>query len=162
TAKLIVYACPVGELNDQVEAYLAASRARYGENAAHRYMPHVTLTSFFDDQPASIPSYAGTLEAALARARPDQPPAIVEARARKPDDNFHRLTMDAPWLQAITADFIRLADSPTRAEPLKPKDGLHLSLAYAFPPAQNAGLADLARAMVDPGAPARWELRLYQ
>ena len=45
--KLIVYACPVGELAEQLETYFSKSRLACGPNQAHQYMPHCTLTGFF-------------------------------------------------------------------------------------------------------------------
>ena len=38
---------------------------------------------------------------------------------------------------------------------------LHVTLAHQYLPEHHSTLEDLARTMVDPQAPARWELRLY-
>ncbi len=159
---LIVYACPAGALAAQLERYFAASLARFGPNSAHAYMPHVTLTGFFDDAPQSVPVYAAALEAALEAAHPGipEPPLTITDMLLR--DTFHGLTIESPWLRALVADFAARADSPTRASPLRLKDWLHLSLAYGFAPEQGDGLAALARALVDAAAQVTWELRLYE
>ena len=48
--EFIVYACPVGTLAGQLDLFFARSRAECGENAAHAYPPHCTLTGFFHSQ----------------------------------------------------------------------------------------------------------------
>jgi len=157
----IVYACPVGALNDQVAAYFLAAQKAFGPNPAHEYMPHCTLTGFFQDAHAALPLYGSALAAALADAGPAPTPAVevVETLFR---DDFHGLALTSPWLTQLTASFAQRAHSPTRQASLRLKTWLHLSFAYGFAPEQGPGLARLARAMIDPTAPARWELRLYE
>jgi hypothetical protein len=158
----IVYACPRGKLATQLAGYFAASREHVGINTAHHYMPHSTLTGFFHDQPAAVSSYCTALEAALYRARPYRPPAALSILGMELQEDFHGLLLDGPWLKALIADFARSAHSPTRQDALRPKDWLHLSLAYGFPPEQHGPLATLARALVDIRAPVAWELGLYE
>ena len=66
--QFIIYACPVGELNTQIETYFAESH-QYGENKAHKYMPHCTLTGFFTEDFDAIPSYLQALDTAYTSAR---------------------------------------------------------------------------------------------
>jgi ubiquitin-associated SH3 domain-containing protein len=54
--ELIVYACPVGELNEKIEAYFRKTRDVCGANSAHNYMPHCSLTGFFQDSETAISS----------------------------------------------------------------------------------------------------------
>ncbi|SRR5258706_15812318 len=65
-------------------------------------------------------------------------------------------------LQALSADFAHSTHSPTRRDALRPKDWLHLSLAYGFPPERHGPLARLARELVDISAPVQWESCFYE
>ena len=159
SCELILYACPVGELATQLDAYYARTRAEFGPNTAHRYPPHVTLTGFFHDTAAAIPIYIQALATALAAA--PQPPTITITGTMF-EPTFHGLLIESPWLKDLTKAFAWLAHSPTRRDALRLKDWLHLSLAYDFPPEHHAPLAECGRAMVDIAASVRWELRLYE
>lgn len=159
SCELILYACPVGELAIQLDAYYARTCAEFGPNAAHRYPPHVTLTGFFHDTVAAIPIYIQALTVALAAA--PQPPKITITGATF-TPTFHGVLIESPWLVDLTRTFARLAHSPTRRDALRLKDWLHLSLAYDFSPEHHAPLAECGRAMVDITASVWWELRLYE
>lgn len=157
--ELIVYACPTGELAGQLEAYYTRARTAFGANAAHRYSPHITLTGFFHDTVASIPIYVNALAEALAVA--PQPP-MVAITGLMFEPHFHGLLIESPWLKNLTQAFAWLAQSPTRADAIRLKDWLHLSLAYKFQPEHAAPLKAVAREMVDISAPVVWELRFYE
>ncbi len=43
-SQFIVYACPQGELAEQIQDFYQESLDLCGFNAAHNYMPHCTLT----------------------------------------------------------------------------------------------------------------------
>src|ERR1700712_3050999 len=135
---LIVYVCPLGALAEQLDRYYAQSKALCGPNAAHSYMAHCTLTGFFHDDADAIPIYVDALDAALRRARPEQPMPALEIGSMELGVEFHGLLLKGQWLQALIADFARTVESPTRRDALRLKDWLHLSLAYAFPPEQHA------------------------
>ena len=158
----IVYACPQGELANQIEQYFAASRVLCGPNAAHTYMPHCTLTGFFHDDAAAIASYIEALDAALRRARPHQPAQALTIDRMELSHDFHGLMLRGAWLQAVLRDFASAARSPTRRDALRLKDWLHLSLAYRFPPEHHDPLADLARKLVDIDAAVTWQLHFYE
>jgi hypothetical protein len=161
-AGIIVYACPLGPLAAQLDRYFAAARDACGPNTAHEYMPHVTLTGFFQDAPEALPSYAAALEAARERAAATRPEEPLEVTGMALNVEFHGLLLEGAWLKRLVADFAASAGSPPRREAIRLKEWLHLSLAYGFPPEQHGRLAELARALVDPRSPAAWELRLYQ
>ena len=158
----IVYACPLGELADQIDHYFAVSRAVCGPDAAHDYMPHCSLTGFFHDDLDAIPAYIEALDAALRRTRPMQPVPVLTIDRIELREDFHGLLLSSPWLQALSADFVRSVCSPTRRDALRLKNWLHLSLAYTFRAEQQTTLADLARTIVDITAPVSWELRFYE
>lgn len=160
--KLIVYACPVGELADQLETYFSKSRVNFGPNQAHQYMPHCTLTGFFEDTTHSIPKYTQTLERSLKRYRRSQPAPPLAVTGMTFRDDWHGLELSSDWLKKLVLDFVCTATSPTRKTPLRPKDWLHLSLAYGFAPDQAEALKTLAQEVVDFTAPTDWELRFYQ
>ncbi|MGF1458269.1 MAG: hypothetical protein ACFBSG_04515 [Leptolyngbyaceae cyanobacterium] len=161
-AKFIVYACPVGELANQLEVYFNKSRHACGPNAAHQYMPHCTLTGFFEDARSSIPKYTQSLERSLKRYRRSQPTPPIEVKDMLFRPDWHGLELTSEWLKKLVLDFVCTATSPTRKSPLRPKDWLHLSLAYDFATDQESALKALASELVDPLAAVDWELRFYQ
>ncbi len=158
----IIYACPLGELANQIEQYFVASRAIFGPNAAHAYMPHCTLTGFFHDAAAAIASYIEAVDAALRRARPDQPAQALTIDRMELSQDFHGLVLRGPWLKAVISDFASAACSPTRRDALRLKDWLHLSLAYGFLPDHQDPLANLACKLIDIDAPVAWQLHFYE
>ena len=160
-AELIVYACPLGVLAEQLDAYLARALRDVGRNAAHGYMPHCTLTGFFHDDAASVPHYRATLAQALASAG-SQDTTQIQIEGLHLTETFHFLKLESSWSIALIQAFADLAQSPTRRDSLRLKDWLHVSLAYQFPAERHEPLAALARAMVDPNASVAWELRLYE
>jgi ubiquitin-associated SH3 domain-containing protein len=160
--RYIVYACPVGALSEQLDAFYARSLAEVGRNAAHAYMPHVTLTGFFTDAPESVPAYLEALAMAREAAWPSRTELPLAITGVELGERFHGLLLEGDWLKGLIKDFAARADSPTRSESLRLKDWLHLSLAYDFPPDQGPPLAEMARAMVDLRAPVMWELRFYE
>jgi ubiquitin-associated SH3 domain-containing protein len=162
TVELIVYACPVGELADQLDGYFAVVRERFGRNTAHAFMPHVTLTGFFRDEPSSVRGYVEAVGRGIeAAGRPPTPVAVVTGVILEP--GFHRLAVDAPWFESVVDRFrVEAAASPTRHDDIRPKRDLHLSLAYDFADEQHESLARLATELVDPRAPCGWTLHLFE
>lgn len=161
-AELIVYACPVGPLADQLNAYFVQSLHQCGHNTAHDFMPHCTLTGFFHDAPAAVPLYRTALDDALRTAQATKPDPVIRVNKLSTGEEWHGLELDSPWLRALVADFAARANSPTRVDELRLKEWLHLSLAYGFVSTQENRLGQLAHQLVDPAAPVSWELRLYQ
>jgi ubiquitin-associated SH3 domain-containing protein len=160
--ELIVYACPRGPLAALVRRYYERAGECCGTDEAHRYPPHCTLTGFFRDEAASIPIYIAALDSALQSARSCQPFPVMRVLSVDFTPNWHGLQLESDWLKALVADFAVRVDSPTRADALRLKDWLHLSLAYGFAPANAAPLEALARELIDRRTPVRWELRLYE
>ncbi|NES06603.1 MAG: hypothetical protein F6K22_29575 [Okeania sp. SIO2F4] len=160
--EFIVYACPVGQLNNQLEKYFTTTCAECGENAAHKYMPHCTLTGFFQDELTAIPIYIQALDNALKNSlttRPSQPIIVVDMELKA---DFHYLKIESIWIEKLIANFANTASSPTRTNQLRLKNNLHLSLAYKFPLKQQQILAKIAKKIINPQAEVSWELRFYE
>lgn len=160
--KLIVYACPVGPLAQQIETYLASSQATYGVNAAHAYMPHCTLTGFFEDERNAIPDYVELLGSVLEEYGDRIPTPSIKIKRLTFNPRWHGLELEADWLKQLIANFAERSHSPTRNESLRLKDWLHLSLAYEFENDHAAGLEQLAKEIVDISSAVAWEVRFYE
>ncbi|MGB3296107.1 MAG: hypothetical protein WBB01_24240 [Phormidesmis sp.] len=160
--QLILYACPVGPLAQQIAAYFETSQRLCGPNAAHAYTPHCTLTGFFRDEERAIALYLDTLESILSVYRkriPKLPISITQLTFRA---DWHGLEIEANGLKRLAVDFAAQANSPTRRGPLRLKEWLHLSLAYDFDPTCESALRQFATGLIDLSTPVSWELRLYE
>lgn len=160
-SELIVYATPSGPLAEQIDEYRARSEAACGRNAAHGYPPHCTLTGFFHDVRESVSIYIDALVESMAGA-PRAPAHVVTIVEMNRSGDWHGLELRTPWLEKVTESFAGRAHSSTRTGGIRLKSWLHLSLAYEFPPADADQLARLARTLVDPEAPVRWNLDLWE
>jgi len=155
---LILYACPTGPLAEQLAHYLAESLHKVGPNAAHQYMPHITLTGFFHDMRETVPAYVALLERLLRH----RAPATITPERLLLTSEFHGIEIVSPDLKALTQEFIAQAPALTRTEALRPKDWLHLSLAYQFPLDQHARLEELAKSHISLETAVAWEVRFYE
>lgn len=161
-SQFILYVCPTHELAQQLDQYFDRSRQQCGENRAHQYMPHCTLTGFFQDSQEAIALYTDAIESVLATANTTKPDPVAAVTQLLFLPHWHGLTIAAPWLKTVTQAFATQAVSPTRSEKLRLKDWLHVSLAYGFELSQGGALKQLAKEWVDPKATVGWELRFYQ
>ena len=160
--QFIIYACPVGKLNVQLEHYLNRSRELCGENAAHKYMPHCSLTGFFTAELDSIPVYLEVLDKAYNKAENRQESLDIAIKQLTFKENWHGLELQSDRLKKLIADFAGAKTVADRVEKLRLKDWLHLSLAYDFDPKYGKKLQELATATIDLKADVNWELRFYQ
>ena len=160
-SKFIVYACPVGKLNEHIENYLQESQELCGENKAHMYMPHCTLTGFFADDVGSIDYYVNALDRVYSAAQGNLDLSIAIKKLNF-GDRWHGLELQAEGLKQLIFNFSQIEKSPTRQENLRLKDWLHLSLAYGFNPEDREQLKNLAIKAINLRADVRWELRFYQ
>ena len=158
--QLIIYACPMGPLADQIQAFFEVSLAECGRNAAHAYMPHCTLVCFFEDLEDQAISYCQTLERLYQRARRDRSATLSVGKLTFNPD-WYGLPLTSPELEQLAVDFARSPHPASLGRPIRPKSWLHLSLAYGFAPDQAKCLKALAQA-INPAAAVSWELRLYQ
>lgn len=160
-AKFIVYACPTGEFNTQLETFFQRSYLACGKNTAHEYMPHCTLTGFFHDDPNSIPDYLQALDLAYRETKDLGLSLEIQIIQLVFNSNWHGLELQAEGIKQLIERFSQLETSLTRQEDIRLKDWLHLSLAYGFKPSSQEELTALARE-IDLTADVAWELRFYQ
>ncbi len=161
-AKFIVYACPQGPLAEQLQAYLDHSRERIGRNAAHAYRPHCTLTAFFEDDPRVIPGDLALLDQLVQHGLPSCPQPAIRVMGMGLQPGWIGLELDSPWARQLAGDFAFAANRSQRNTLVRPKNRLHLSLAYEYPRQQQAALAALARQQVEPESAVSWQIRYYQ
>ena len=159
--QFIIYACPVGELNKQIEKYLDRCRELYGINSAHKYMPHCTLTGFFYAKLDSISIYLKALDKAYSEAR-NNLDLEVKIKQLTFNKNWHGLELEAENLKTLIANCDRDITIPDYREKLRLKDWLHLSLAYDFNPEYRSELQQLALEIINLKADVSWKLRFYQ
>ena len=161
-AQFIVYACPVGELNRQIEAYFVRSLKLYGQNSAHQYMPHCSLTGFFTAESTSITTYIETLNNAYIAAQNEEVFFDVSIKQLTFNDNWHGLELSCDRLKQLIANFSQDRNLANFSTKLRLKDWLHLSLAYDFNSEYDKQLQQLTIEMIDLKADVSWELRFYQ
>ena len=157
--QFILYACPTGELGQQLETYFEKSLAQCGPNTAHQYMPHCTLTGFFEDDLQKANHYVEALKQSLSEQLLFCPNPVAEVTQMSFQNDWHGLELEAPWFQKLAKTFSTLAPSPT---PLRLKTWLHVSLAYGFGSTHADALRQLALNIVNPKASVTWAIRLYQ
>jgi ubiquitin-associated SH3 domain-containing protein len=160
-AELILYACPVGPLATAIEAHWRQVESSVGPNSAHEYMPHVTLTGFFRAAPSEIHRHVEVIGQLVMEEPP--PPSAVSVTGALYEPDFHVLTVESRWAARLARRFAdRCPPTATRAAAIRPKDRLHVSLAYGFTPDDGPTLQRMSRAAVDPSLPTVWELRFYE
>lgn len=160
-SEFIIYACPLGKLNQQIENFFHKSLSLCGENKAHKYMPHCTLTGFFSDEISSIAYYIEALGKAYSITKDNLDLSITIQQLTFQDD-WHGIELKADGLKQLITKFAEIEKSPTRKEELRLKDWLHLSLAYEFNPEERDKLQKLATDIIDLQTSVDWELRFYQ
>lgn len=153
-AELIIYATPTGPLADAL-ADLFAELARRAPTTAQTYPPHCTLTGFFRRDRREIDRIRAEVTDAVATT----PPGSVTINQLRATDTWVGLELTSPWLLAFTAAFVDVHRLGPGDDPLRPKDWLHLSIAY--------GEGDLAAAApiattLDLDQPVGWEIGLWE
>jgi len=162
--ELILYACPTGELAVLLQQYFEASARACGANAAHAFPPHCTLTGFFHDQRRAVSFYAGALQRAVEQATSSQDRIGLRITSLYLMESFHFILLRSDGIKSLVRSFARTAMSPTRTEPLRTKEWLHLSLAYGFSPDHRGTLRRIAREHFGSigSIPVSWEIVLYE
>ncbi len=160
--KFIIYACPTGELCQQIEAYYQTSQASCGQNSAHQYMPHCSLTGFFEAPISNLSIYLQALHQTHEQMKGHNIPLSVQILGMSFQPKWQGLELKAAHLKQLIADFIQTVEQSDAEVKIRPKDWLHLSLAYGFKPEHEETLKQLAQKAINPDIPTEWELRFYQ
>jgi ubiquitin-associated SH3 domain-containing protein len=156
--ELILYATPTGALAAACDRYFEAV-ATIGPTSAQHYPPHCTLTGFFRRTGPEAELAISEIGILIERAGP-VPDGAVEVVELATRPGWIGLELRSSWLTETTADIAARIDSPPGTDPLRPKDWLHLSLAYGID-----GLdahAALAIDLIDPTAAAGWDVALWE
>lgn len=156
--ELILYATPTGDLAAACARYFDAV-VNIGATSAQHYPPHCTLSGFFRRQTPDAERAISEIGALLEHAGPvpDGAVEIVELATRP---SWIGLELRSSWLTDLTTDIATRVESPPGTDPLRPKEWLHLSLAYGID--GLAAHAALATDLIDPTAAAGWEVALWE
>lgn len=161
--ELIVYLTPIGPLGNACERYLAMTKRNLGPTTAHTYPPHISLTGFFrrtskraDEVIAEFGARFG--ENLIA------PPESVKVIGLKKSANWVGLEVQSTWAQERVAEFVEHHVVQPGDDAIRPKDWLHLSLAYGALPddVPLASYGTVAREEVDPSLAGTWTLGLWE
>ena len=124
-AELILYATPTGPLATALDALFDELRSA-APTTAQSYPPHCTLTGFFHRDPEEVDRITGEVERATATVVPGP---VTVARLQFAD-RWIGLELNSRWLLEVTTAFGATHRLDPHDDPLRPKDWLHLSLAY--------------------------------
>ncbi|XP_067133266.1 ecdysteroid-phosphate phosphatase-like isoform X1 [Centruroides vittatus] len=72
----ILYLCPTGPLQEQLQDFFSLSLVQCGRNGAHNYLPHITLCSFFQAPDNSISHLVRALKHVVEKLRHELPDRI--------------------------------------------------------------------------------------
>lgn len=159
-AELILYATPTGELADACERFFAAA-SDIGPTTAQTYPPHCTLTGFFRRPQDRVEFAIAEIKTMLADwgAVPDD---AVTITALTRSDEWIGFELRSPWLISLTAAVVGHHRMLPGEDALRPKDWLHLSLAYGETPSL-CPYGDLVDRMgLDHTLPGSWEVAVWQ
>jgi ubiquitin-associated SH3 domain-containing protein len=157
--ELILYATPTGPLADAVDRYFEEVAATAGATTAQTYPPHCTLTGFFrrtSDRADEVIAETAEVIGSLGPV----PAGAVDVVGLTTTDDWVGLELRSPWLIEATAAVVAAHTVLPGDDALRPKDWLHLSLAYGVD--DLAPHAELARRRVDPTSDHRWSIGLWE
>ncbi|XP_068206020.1 ecdysteroid-phosphate phosphatase isoform X2 [Palaemon carinicauda] len=184
----VVYLCPTGLLHEQVQSFWIESLQKCGWNGAHNLVPHITLCSFFKSNDENCELLVSALKEVVHSIMTALPSSLTLDKYISPNymglflndhqadilkklavtyvkevahlfeagcyDKVEVMAACLPWCTGTThaEQHCTAGEAATKA--------LHLTLAYQFSPSQFSRLEKLVD-IVDPQAPAAWEVRLY-
>lgn len=155
-AELILYATPRGPLAEALDDLFDRLR-RDSPTTAQAYPPHCTLTGFFHRARADVARVVDDAHEAVVTAA--SMPARVSVEGLRLAADWIGLEITAPWLRAVTEAFVDGHVLGDGDDELRPKDWLHLSIAYGDGDLDTA--ARLA-AELDPTLDAAWDVGVWE
>ncbi|MDH3680855.1 MAG: hypothetical protein OEV40_12990 [Acidimicrobiia bacterium] len=156
--ELILYATPTGPLAEACARYFRCA-SRLGTTEAQGYPPHCTLTGFFHRTPERVDEVVRETTSRLVAAGPVPDDAVIVKRLGA-SDAWVGLELSSSYLLRLTEELFVEHRLDAGDDPVRGKDWLHLSLAYGVDDLAPYGL--LAESVVDPSAPAGWEVALWE
>ena len=184
----ILYLCPTGPLLEQIDKFYEES-IKIGFNAAHNYLPHITLCSFFQAPDEAVSLLVNGLDHSVDKMKNDLPfdlkleyyktnQFIGLFLREDQNDIFKRL---ANVFMRECSEFISPGElgpmhvistcfpwcssypslHPRRIEVEPYLKSLHMTLAYQFEESQRERLNSLVDSIVNPNSPCLWELKLF-
>ncbi|KAK7083298.1 Ubiquitin-associated and SH3 domain-containing protein B [Halocaridina rubra] len=156
----VLYLCPSGPLHEQIQTFWVESLQKCGWNGAHNLVPHITLCSFFKSGDENCEVLVSALKEVVHNIMSALPSALTLDKYISP--NYMGLFLNdqqADILKKLAVTFVKeVAHLCTAGEAAS--KALHLTLAYQFSPSLFSRLENLVD-IIDPRAPASWEVRLY-
>lgn len=184
----ILYLCPTGPLLDEIDKFYEES-LKIGFNAAHNYLPHITLCSFFQAPDEAVSLVVNGFEHSVEKLKNDLP---IELKMEfykssqfmglflREDQNdiFKRLANvfmrecsefifpgELGPLHVISTCFPWCSSypmlHPKRIEVEPYLKSLHMTLAYQFEDGQKNRLNSLLDSIVNPNSHCVWDLKLF-
>ncbi|XP_069957026.1 ecdysteroid-phosphate phosphatase-like isoform X3 [Cherax quadricarinatus] len=184
----VVYLCPTGPLQEQIQNFWEESLQKCGWNGAHNLVPHITLCSFFKSGDENCEALVAALKDVVHSIMPSLPTNLTLDKYISP--NYMGLFLNdqqADILKKLAVTYVKevahmfeagcydklevmaaclpwctgttLAQEYCTTGEAATK-ALHLTLAYQFPPSHFSCLESLVD-LVEPRAPSVWEVRLY-
>uniref|UniRef100_A0A6V7KU52 SH3 domain-containing protein n=1 Tax=Bracon brevicornis TaxID=1563983 RepID=A0A6V7KU52_9HYME len=153
----ILYLCPTGHLAEKLAKFWVDSR-ELEWNKAHNYLPHITLTKFFEVPDELAELVSNSLDNLID---PEKCPKSIEFETYVSPNFMGLFVNDKPakWLDTLGMKFVeKMATIGVTVE--AHTSSLHISLAYQF----SSNLFQPLRAMVEdlgPNSSSSFELRLY-
>ncbi len=160
--KFALYACPTGDLAEQVQSFLASSQTLCGPNLAHESLPCCMLIDLFEERASTVPIYTQSMDRAYKRGLRSRPTPVICVEGLKAAAGRLELALTAPWLRQLMVNFACTVKSPTRKTPLHLQDHLCIVLANGYPDEQATALTQLAEETINLDSPSHWEMRFYQ
>ena len=158
TRELILYATPEGALADRIIEYFDVATRTLGRTTAQTYPPHCTLTGFFhrrSDRADRVIDHLGSV--AVAVERPADPVRVDRLGVH---DRWIGLELQSAWLLSVIDAVMRADRTEGDEDALRPKDWLHLSLAYGVDDLEP--YAELASRHVDISLPVSWSVAIWE
>jgi hypothetical protein len=156
--ELILYATPTGPLATSCDAYFRAI-SEIAPTVAQTFPPHCSLTGFFRRTHVRSAGVVDELTRAIADLGPVPDNAVtVDGVRRQPD--WVGLELESRWLLRAVRKLIAASEPGPGEDALRPKDWLHLSLAYGIDDLDVH--ASLAQTMFENPLSAGWSVGLWE